>query len=199
MLKVKLNPVNRLGFVTICGGIAICLQMSLAGSIAFAQDRLVQAQSGVSAAIGEAPAEGVEQAPEVELDQHVKIKVEPLLVGRLIDRLVGPATITVEGCDAQMGEVWLLPIDAPYGGKVTGKPIFLGRAHRVERRSAGARVLVLKWHEPLSHDYVRIFAVVYPRKTPDKPVRSVSLDLAISGSMYVKPPASSPLVPPVQP
>ena len=88
--------------------------------------------------------------------------------------------------DAAGADIWLLPIDAPYGGKPTGKPRFIGRD------SKSSDGLSIKWTRSEPDEYVKLFAVVYPRKNPELPVRSASLDVAIGGDKLRKKPAGRP-------
>src|SRR5689334_10768049 len=61
-------------------------------------------------------AEGVKRLESTELDlpedDSIKLKVEPLIVGSVVDRVAEPSTIAVECPGALTAEVYIVPVDA---------------------------------------------------------------------------------------
>lgn len=117
--------------------------------------------------------------PLMDIDDNITVKVTPLMPGPVIDRVTEPSTISVKAPGASSVEVYVEPVDAPYGGRSTGEPRLLGRC------STG-RMFELPWTTPESARYVRIFAVAYRAQTV--PTRSRGTDLGIGGRRYVAPP-----------
>lgn len=132
---------------------------------------------------GESEKEPAAQAiPE---DDSVKIKIDPVLVGNLVDRVIEPATITVIAPGALSAEVYLLPVDAPYGGKPTGKARLIGKD------LTPANGFTVRWSQAEPDQYVKIFAVVH-KKDAAGPVRSHTLDIGLSGRRLRPHPRSTP-------
>ena len=117
-------------------------------------------------------------------DKSVKLSIEPLLVGNLIDRVMEPATITVHAPGALRVEVYLLPVDSPYGGKPTGKARLIGQD------LTPANGFKIKWAKPTSDPYVKIFAVVHKKSAPESTIRSHTIDVGLGGQLLI--PRSAP-------
>lgn len=120
------------------------------------------------------------------IDEKVKVKVEPCIANAVVDRLSEPSTITVVAPGASEVELFVIPVDAPYGGKAIDKPHVIGKD---DKPSDGFRI---HWTAKESEPYIKLFAVVR-RKGSERKLRSRTYDFAMSGSRLDKRP--DPVVP----
>jgi hypothetical protein len=111
-------------------------------------------------------------------DSTIKIRVFPLMPSNLVDRVGEPATVTVDCPGALSAEVFIVPVDAPYGGHALDRPRLIGKDIRPHDG------LTVAWSEQEPDQYVKLFAVVRKRSQPDHRLRSHTIDLAMYGSRY---------------
>ena len=112
-------------------------------------------------------------------DPTVKVEVEPVVASSVVDRVIEPGTVIVRCPDALTAEVFLVPVDAPYGGKPLDIPRSIGKGTKT------ANVFKIRWTSKEPDQYVKLFAVVRRKSSPERRVRSHTIDLAIGGSRYV--------------
>lgn len=124
-------------------------------------------------------AEAEDTGPQFEVDDRIKIKIAPLVIGPVIDRVTESATVTVRAPGASKVEVYVEPVDAPYGGRTTGEPRLLGR-------STNMRCFCVNWSAPEPDKYVRVYAIAY--RSQAQPTRSRGTDLGMGGKRLVIPP-----------
>lgn len=117
-----------------------------------------------------------ESEPQLEVDDRIKVKISPLVIGPVIDRVTESAIVTVHAPGASRVEVYVEPVDAPYGGRKIGEPRLLGR-------SADLRGFTVTWSKPESDRYVRLYAIAY--RLQSQPTRSRGTDLGIGGRRLV--------------
>ncbi len=84
----------------------------------------------------------------------VVLRVEPVIVGDLGDRVTGPATVFVEAPGAASVEVYVQPLDAPYGKPLTA-PTLIG----ADIDSSDGFAVYWPADEP--YDAVQLIAVAY--------------------------------------
>lgn len=122
-----------------------------------------------------------EQDPEdggLALDERIAVKVEPIVRNAVVDRVIEPARIKVKAPPGFFKvEIYLEPVDAPFGGKSLGEPKLLGHAK-------GSGNFTFFWNGPESHEYVKLFVLAYkPGSTHFSTAgRSHAIDLAIGGT-----------------
>lgn len=126
-------------------------------------------------------AEAEDTGPQFEVDDRIKIKIAPIVIGPVIDRVTESATVTVRAPGASKVEVYLEPVDAPYGGRTTGEPRLLGR-------STNMRCFCVNWSAPEPAKYVRVYAIAY--RSQAQPTRSRGTDLGMGGKRLAIPPKS---------
>lgn len=115
-------------------------------------------------------------------DEKIKVKVDPVVSNAVVDRITEPSTITVL-CTGPVEEVelFVVPVDAPYGGKATDKPRAVGKD---DKASDGFKITWTgKEHDP----YVKLFAVVKKRGGGRARFRSRTLDFGMGGNRYEQP------------
>lgn len=139
--------------------------------------------------------EPANEPTELDLPQDaaIKIKVSPIIPSNVVDRVCEPASIIVDCPGALSAEVFLVPVDSPYGGRALQPPRSLGKD------SKPADGMVIPWSEKVSDQYVKLFAVVRKRAQPDKRVRSHTIDIAVSGARLKPKPAAGTPTKPVPP
>ncbi|MBY0551884.1 MAG: hypothetical protein K2W95_31660 [Candidatus Obscuribacterales bacterium] len=135
-----------------------------------------------------ANAEEEDAGPQLEVDDRIKIKVTPVVIGPVIDRVTETATVTVRAPGASKVEVYVEPVDAPYGGRTIGEPRLLGR-------SSDIRCFTVNWAAPEPDKYVRVYAIAY-RSPAQPPTRSRGTDLGMGGRRLVIPPPKPAAAPP---
>lgn len=111
----------------------------------------------------------------LDLDESIKLKVEPVVRGTVVDRVIENSTIYVR---APLGslrvEVYIEPVDAPFCGKSLGEPRLIGKSSDVRRN------FPVSWQKPEAHRYVKVFAIAF--KPGGLSGRSRSISLAMGGS-----------------
>ena len=120
----------------------------------------------------EAPKQASDESAEVEVDERIKVRVTPLVSGPVIDRVMEPTMVTVRAPGATTVEVYLEPVDAPYGGRTTGAARLLGR-------STNSKGFNVSWSSPEPHRYVRLYALAFCGLSA--PMRSAAVDLGMGG------------------
>jgi hypothetical protein len=113
--------------------------------------------------------------PKLMEDATIKLRVEPILLDSVVDRVLEPAKIFVEAPGATMVDVFLVPVDAPYGGRAVGKGRLLGRD------STPRNGFIIDWVSTESHQYLKLFAVVHKNGEQS---RSRTIDIAVSGDRF---------------
>lgn len=113
--------------------------------------------------------------PKLMEDTSIKLRVDPVLLDSVIDRVLEPAKIFVEAPGATVVDVFLVPVDAPYGGKPLGKGRLLGRD------STPRDGFVIDWSSSEPHQYLKLFAVVHKNGEQS---RSRTIDIAVSGDRF---------------
>jgi hypothetical protein len=124
---------------------------------------------------------------DLPVDEKIKVKVEPFVPGSVVDRLVEPSTVTVECPGAQEVDLYVVPVDAPYGGKAVDRP------RRIGRDDKPANGLKVDWATKEYHPYVKVFVVV--RKKGFGMRRSRTLDFGMSGARFEAKPEAAPSQP----
>lgn len=130
--------------------------------------------TGSSEPAGQPAAQGDAQ-PELEYDDRISVKVTPLSTGPVVDRVMEPATVIVRAPGAAGVEVYLEPVDAPYGGRSKGEPRLLGKTASYNH----TRGFSLAWNSGEPYRYVRLFAIAV--NSSGQMVRSRGTDLAMGG------------------
>lgn len=124
----------------------------------------------------------VDAAPDSELvlDERIRVKVEPVVRNAVVERVVESARIKVKTPPGFFRvDIFVEPVDAPFGGKSLGVPKMLGQAF-------GNGSFSYRWVSPEHYEYVKIFALAY--KNPSAAVfsvpggRSRAIDVAIGGN-----------------
>jgi hypothetical protein len=133
-----------------------------------------------------AASEAAEEDSDAEpvQDPSVKLKIEPLSPANLVDRVCEPARLSVKCPGAIDAAFYLVPVDAPYGGKPVGKTRLIGKAR-------GSKLSIM-WSTVETNKYFKVFVVVHRSNDPLKAWRSSTVDVAMSGSRY-RPGAPPPL------
>ena len=111
-------------------------------------------------------------------DPTVKVELDPVVASSLVDRVVEATTVTVHCPDAMTAEVFIVPVDAPYGGKPLDIPRSVGKGVR------SANLFKVQWASKEPDQYVKLFAVVRRKSSPERRVRSHTIDLAIGGTRF---------------
>lgn len=117
------------------------------------------------------------------VDDSVKVTVEPLFVSNLVDRVLEPSTVTVCCPEALSVQLFIMPVDSPYGGVALRRPKLIASDNRPSDK------YTLRWTGKEQTAYVKLFAVVRKQRTPYTFVRSRTIDLALGGMRYTPPPA----------
>jgi hypothetical protein len=115
---------------------------------------------------------------DLQMDDAVKLRVEPVQVSNLVDRLLEPSTITVKCREALSVQIFVMPVDAPYGG------VPLGRPKLVASDNHPGSAYAFRWDSKEPNPYIKIFAVVRRQRDPYAFVRSRALDFAVGGMRY---------------
>jgi hypothetical protein len=106
---------------------------------------------------------------DLPVDESIKVTVEPVQVSNLVDRVMETATVSVKCPTALSAQVFVVPVDAPYGGRALEKPRLIGSDNKPA-------------------DGLKVFAVVRKSAAPNTPVRSRTVDFAMGGARYDAPP-----------
>jgi hypothetical protein len=127
-----------------------------------------------------AEAAGQWEMPPTELDlpvdDRVKVRVEPYVAGSVVDRISEPAAVTVQIPDCLKVEVFVVAVDAPYGGKAIEKPRLIGKD---DKPADGFKVM---WTGKEKTPYVKVFAVITKRAGVQRLFRSHTLDFGMAGT-----------------
>jgi hypothetical protein len=118
-------------------------------------------------------------------DLSIKIKVDPVIPGNVVDRIGEPAKVTVECPGIVSAEVFVVGVDSPYGGRALERPRLLGRD------SSSSDGFTVQWNDAEVDQYVKIFAVVTRKTQPEKRMRSHTIDLAMHGARFKPSPAQT--------
>jgi hypothetical protein len=159
----------------------MALVLMSAMPMAYAQEAATPESAGVAEATSASEPEKPAAKPtELDLpeDTSIKIRLHPLMPSNLVDRVGEPVTINVECPGALSAEIYLVPVDAPYGGHALDRPRLIGKD---EKPADG---LMVHWSDQEPDQYVKLFAVVRKRVMPERRVRSHPLDLAMYGTRY---------------
>jgi len=122
----------------------------------------------------QAPAQAAEPTElDLPVDQTIKIKVAPVQISSVVDHVNEPSTVTVSSAGLLNAQLFLVPVDSPYGGHALGKPRLIGTDNR-----AGDQ-LTVRWTSKEPVRYVKLFAVVHKKDAPGTAVRSRTIDIGI--------------------
>jgi hypothetical protein len=128
---------------------------------------------------GSGPAEQNNE-DDLALDDRIRVKVEPVVRNPVVERVVESARIKVKTPPGFFRvDIFIEPVDAPFGGKSLAHPKMLGQAF-------GNGNFSLKWASPERYEYVKIFALAY--KNPAATIfstahgRSRAVDVALGGN-----------------
>lgn len=127
---------------------------------------------------------------ELALDDRIRVKVEPVVRNPVIERVVESARIKVKTPPGFFRvDIFIEPVDAPFGGKSLAHPKMLGQAF-------GNGNFSLKWASPERYEYVKIFALAY--RNPGAAIfstahgRSRAVDVALGGNRLLLMPDMGP-------
>lgn len=127
---------------------------------------------------------------DLALDDRIRVKVEPVVRNPVIERVVESARIKVRTPPGFFRvDIFIEPVDAPFGGKSLAHPKMLGQAF-------GNGNFTLKWASPERYEYVKIFALAY--KNPAAAIfsaahgRSRAVDVALGGNRLLLMPDMGP-------
>jgi hypothetical protein len=115
------------------------------------------------------------------VDEKIKVKVDPFTASPVVDRISEPCTVTVEGQNILDVEVFVVPVDGPYGGHAIDRPRSIGKDLNP------AKGFTVKWTGKEQSQYVKVFAVVHKRVGIPRQVRSPSLDFGMDGARFEAP------------
>jgi hypothetical protein len=130
--------------------------------------------------------DAVEMPPtelDLPIDESIKMKVQPFISGPVVDRLIEPTTIIVGSPNTSDVEIFVVPVDAPYGGKALEKPRSVGRD---EKPADGFKII---WATKESAPYVKVFAVVTHKVGIQRRYRSHTMDFGMGGNRFEAKPA----------
>jgi hypothetical protein len=116
---------------------------------------------------------------DLPVDDSIKVSISPVQVSHVVDHVVEPCIITVRCPEALSAQVFMVPVDAPYGGRGTDKPHLIGTDNNPKNNGFKVR-----WASKETSRYVKIFAVVRKRSAPLQEVRSLTVDIGIAGSRF---------------
>lgn len=139
---------------------------------------LAQDEEGRKEAAG-GPAEAVEMPPtelDLPVDESIKVKVDPIVSGPVVERVVSPTAVMVGTKNTTEVEVFVVPVDAPYGGRALEKPHSVGKD---DRAVDGFKVM---WTQKETAPYVKVFAVVTRKTGFPHHVRSRTFDFGMGGT-----------------
>lgn len=131
------------------------------------------------------PGEAVEMPPtelDLPVDEGIKVKVDPVVSGPVVERVVSLTSVVIATKNATEVEVFVVPVDAPYGGKALEKPHSVGKD---DKPADGFKVM---WTQKESAPYVKVFAVVTRRTGFPHQVRSRTFDFGMGGTRLETPP-----------
>lgn len=114
-----------------------------------------------------------EESPE--LDESIKIIVEPVVRGLVVDRVTESATVFVKSPGIKTVFVYLEPVDAPYGGKSLAEPKLIGKSTDKKHD------FPIVWSSSEPYSYVKIFALCVRDDNTETFFRSRALDLGLAG------------------
>lgn len=123
-----------------------------------------------------APAGRSESGQEnyLDLDERIKVSVDPVVHSAVVDRVMEPGTVYVKAPACRRVEVYLEPVDSPYCGKSLADPKLIGFS------TDAAHNFPVSWNSPETNRYVKIYAIAYRRD--GQVARSRSLDISLAGS-----------------
>lgn len=128
---------------------------------------------------GSGPSE-VNTESELVLDERIRVKVEPVVRNAVVERVVEAARIRVKTPPGFFRvDIYIEPVDAPFGGKSLAEPKMLGQAF-------GNGNFSLRWSSPEHYEYLKIFALAH--KNPAASINSIAggrsraIDVAVGGN-----------------
>lgn len=107
-----------------------------------------------------------------DLDENIKLRVEPVVRSAVVDRVLEPSTIYVKAPGSSRIEIYLEPVDAPFCGKSVGQARLIGQSKDSRRN------FPVNWQAVEKHRYVKLYALAY---RADGQKRSRSIDLCMGG------------------
>ncbi len=137
-----------------------------------------------------APIEAAQPSGEPEVDDRIKVRVTPVVLGPVVDRVTEATSVSVNApAGASSVELYLEPVDAPYGGRSKGEARLLGKASSYQ----AVKRFTVAWNSAEPHRYVRLYALAYD--STGHPSKSRGLDLGMGGARLlpeIEPPATKP-------
>lgn len=85
----------------------------------------------------------------------VSVRVDPIFPTNLGDRVLGPVTVYVDAPGASRVEVYIQPVDQPYGGQPVGDPKLIGAD------DTPANGFAVAWAADERDPYVNVYAIAY--------------------------------------
>lgn len=116
------------------------------------------------------------QSPQryLQIDESIKLKIDPLSRSAVADRVLEDATIFCNVRDAYKVQIFLEPVDGPFAGKSAGHPRLIGSS--VDRNHS----FPVNWTGAETSRYVKIWAMAF-RKNSSSPARSSSICVSMGG------------------
>jgi hypothetical protein len=114
------------------------------------------------------------------IDESVKVTVVPVIRTNIVDRVVEPCSVQVKAAGAAQVQVFVVPVDSPYGGRAVDSPRPIGTD------ANPADGFSVRWTGTESAKYMKVFAVA---QKGGRSVRSATIDVGIGGKRLRTPPA----------
>lgn len=109
------------------------------------------------------------------IDENIRVRVEPVVIGQLIDRVTEPATIFVDCTNIKTASVYMEPVDAPYGGKALAEPKLIGTSTDAKHG------FPIAWKSVEPYPYVKLFAICAQNNKDGGTRRSHAIDIGLAG------------------
>jgi hypothetical protein len=106
------------------------------------------------------------------IDDTLKVTVVPVIRTNVVDRVVEPCTVQVKAAGAAQVQVFVVPVDSPYGGRAVDSPRSIGTD------ANPADGFSVRWTGTESAKYMKVFAVA---QKGGRSVRSATVDVGIGG------------------
>lgn len=118
----------------------------------------------------------------LDLDESIKIRVEPIIRSAVVDRVVEKSTVYVRAPGSSRVEIYVEPVDSPFCGKSIGEPRKIGQS------TDGRRNFPIVWSDTETNRYVKVYAKAH--KPDGQTGRSRSIDLCMGGMRFQAAPAT---------
>jgi hypothetical protein len=114
------------------------------------------------------------------IDETLKVTVAPVIRTNVVDRVIEPCTVQVKAPGAAQVQVFVVPVDSPYGGRAVDSPRPIGTD------ANPADGFSVRWTGTESAKYMKVFAVA---QKAGRSVRSATVDVGIGGKRLRTAPA----------